>query len=264
MISELKAPSDGLRKLVECYWSIAFDEPLLIQKIIPDGFPELIFHFKDDYQINLNGEWSCQAKSLVAGQIKKHFFLQNNGEAKMFGIKLRPTAMRHLFGLSMDELTDKVIDLAGEKNSKLGGLEKTVRESDDFVTIVSNVEKYLTSLLAQIKLNHADKAVDQILSSHGNIDISNICSDIGIGERQLERLFKEYVGLPPKFFARIVRFSNIFKLVKSKDPSWSDLVYHSGFYDQSHFIRNFKAFTGEDPSSYLFEEPTMANFFLKK
>ncbi len=265
MISEWKAPSHELRQVVECYWLIAFNEPSHIQKIIPDGFPELIFHYKDDYLINLHGEWEVQSKSLVAGQIRKHFFLRNSGEAGMFGIKLKPTALKHLFGLSMRQFTDKVVDLREINNARLNGLESAVRKNDEFVKIVAETENYLMSLgVDQIRLHHSDAAIDRIHQFMGNVDVGDICKSTGIGERQLERSFQEYVGLPPKFYARVVRFSNIFKLVQSKDPSWSDLVYNTGFYDQSHFIRNFKAFTGEDPSSYLFEEPTMANFFLRK
>jgi len=52
--------------------------------------------------------------------------------------------------------------------------------------------------------------------------------------------------------------------LKSQQPDWLNLVVQAGYYDQSHFIRNFKAFTGEDPTRYGFEEKSLANFFLKR
>jgi AraC-like DNA-binding protein len=63
-------------------------------------------------------------------------------------------------------------------------------------------------------------------------------------------------------FARIIRFSYIFQLVQDNHQSWCGLAYEAAFYDQSHFIRNFKDFTGENPADYKFEEKNMANFFL--
>jgi methylphosphotriester-DNA--protein-cysteine methyltransferase len=96
------------------------------------------------------------------------------------------------------------------------------------------------------------------------ITIEEIINAIGIGERQLERLFRKYVGLSPKFYCRIIRFNYIFQLMQEQSPRLIDLTYDAGFFDQSHFIRNFKAFTGEDPSRYLFDEKNLANFFLKK
>ena len=96
------------------------------------------------------------------------------------------------------------------------------------------------------------------------VTVAVMATAAGVSERQLERLFKKYIGLSPKYYARIIRFNYIFKLIHLKNTSWAEVVYQSGFYDQSHFIRNFKAFTGEDPSSYYFEEKNMANFFLNK
>ncbi|MGC4021921.1 MAG: helix-turn-helix domain-containing protein [Cyclobacteriaceae bacterium] len=75
-------------------------------------------------------------------------------------------------------------------------------------------------------------------------------------------MFRTYVGLSPKFYARIIRFNKIFSLIEKNDPQWIDLMNEAGFYDQSHLIRNFKAFTGEDPSAYNFSKKTLANFFL--
>ncbi len=258
-------PCKELSNLIECYWYVESGEASHVQKIIPDGYPELIFHFRDSYQINISGTWSTQSKSLVAGQIRKYFYLKNNGQSKIFGIKLKPTGLKHIFGISMHPLTDQVMDLHQFDNVLLNQLDHTVRLEAEFYTIVNSVEKYFISLSAhEILLNLTDKAVARIINAKGNIDICEICSSLSISERHLERLFKEFVGLPPKFFARIIRFSNIFSLIENNDPSWSSVVYDSGFYDQSHFIRNFKAFSGDDPSAYLFNEPSLANFLLKR
>jgi AraC-like DNA-binding protein len=109
-----------------------------------------------------------------------------------------------------------------------------------------------------------DKALNEILTSGGRTTISTLRDITGVSDRHLERLFKKSVGLSPKFFARVVRFNTIFKLAREDKPNVLDLGLESGFYDQSHFIRNFKAFTGEEPSRYFFFEPTLANFFLNR
>jgi AraC-like DNA-binding protein len=106
--------------------------------------------------------------------------------------------------------------------------------------------------------------MSMIFSKKGMITITSICDELSVSERYLQKLFQKYVGLSPKFFARIVRFSHIFNVIKEEDPDWAEIVYQAGYYDQSHFIRNFKAFTGEDPSQYIFAEKTLANFFMKK
>ncbi len=94
--------------------------------------------------------------------------------------------------------------------------------------------------------------------------VAELCQAGSLGERQLQRLFKRYIGLSPKYYARIIRFNHIFQLIKEGGHNWAEIIFLSGYYDQSHFIRNFKAFTGEDPSGYFFQEQNMANFFLNK
>lgn len=135
----------------------------------------------------------------------------------------------------------------------------------------SNHEQIVSMLNSRIELlslnyrpNAVDKAVEIILETHGLMDVRELCQRTSTKERQLERLFKKYVGLSPKFYMRVIRFSYVFKMVNEKKLSGAKLGLEAGFYDQPHFIRNFKAFTGEDPSAYLFDQPTLANFFLRK
>jgi methylphosphotriester-DNA--protein-cysteine methyltransferase len=109
-----------------------------------------------------------------------------------------------------------------------------------------------------------DQAIELIFETKGTIAVNELCVAVAVGERQLERAFKKYVGLTPKFYMRIIRFSHIFHAFTTGKDNWAQLGLEAGFYDQSHFIKNFKAFTGEDPSAYFFDDPTMANFFLKK
>jgi AraC-like DNA-binding protein len=96
------------------------------------------------------------------------------------------------------------------------------------------------------------------------LTVTELCETVYISERQIQNLFKKYVGLSPKLFARIIRFSYIFQLQEKKEQNWAGLAYDAAFYDQAHFIRNFKNFTGESPAAYGFDENNMANFFLKK
>lgn len=267
MIFKRITPPADLEKIIDCYWIIENDDPTPYrQKIIPDGYCEIIFHYKDPYRICLTDTWEQQSKHLVAGQISRHFLLENTGRSGIIGIKLKPTALTHLFGLAMDSLTDKVVDVPVVLGTRLDGLEHDLRHDHDHDGYVNLLNDHFRKLLLATgyETSPADQAVDLIFAHKGMIAVTDMVERIGIGERQLERLFKKYVGLSPKFFARIVRFSTIFQLIQQEDPGWAGLAYESGFYDQSHFIRNFKAFTGEDPSSYGFDEKNMANFFLKK
>ena len=258
-------PRDKLKNLVECFWIMESDDPAPFeQKIISDGFPELIFHFADPYEVKLRDQWTIQPLSLVAGQITRYFYLRNTGRTDILGIKLKPSGLTKLFNISMHELTDQLVPFNFLKNDKLNELEISVRGIDDHLQRIEIIHSQLSEMISPAEHHSIDDAIAAIFATQGVISVTDICAATGTSERQLERLFKKYIGLSPKFYSRVIRFSNIFQLAQKKKMSFSELGYESGFYDQSHFIKNFKTFTGEDPSRYFFDEPNMANFFLKK
>lgn len=258
-------PPDALKNYVECYWIVeSADREPHLQKIIPDGFPEIIFHFGDPYRINLSGKWELQHDSLLAGQITKYFYLENTGRSDILGIKMKPAALAHLLGMNMHMLKDKVLTLHECNHAALNMLSESIRTSSDHRKQINMINEQLMALQHEVQPDPViELAVDTIFSSRGMNTVSSLCQQCEVSERQLERLFRRYIGLTPKFYARIIRFSYIFQ-VTEEGKSWSDVGLESGFYDQPHFIRNFKAFTGEDPSGYFFNNPTLANFFMKK
>lgn len=258
-------PPEELRSIVECYWIVDGDDPTpVLQKIIPDGFPEIIFHFGDPYKIKLNDHWKIQCRSLIAGQITKYFYLENTGVSNMLGIKLKPTALTRLFNVSMDSLNDQVIDLLQLGDGKLSGLDQLVRDTNRKNDQIDRINSYLAGVKQYPSDPIVERAIEGIFASCGNCTVGHLCELTNITERKLQRIFKKHVGLSPKFYSRLVRFSYIFQLAQGKKMSWTDVSLEAGFYDQPHFIRNFKAFTGEDPTAYFFDGPTLANFFMRK
>ena len=258
-------PPVELQDIVECYWIAENDDPTPVtQKIIPDGFPEIIFHYGDPYRIRLGEHWEIQTSTLLAGQITKHFQLENCGVSKVLGVKLKPASITRLYGISADRLTDKVLDLRSVSGIFEELSSKMMDDHKNEVERRSILNEHFRSLRTTVRDELPEKALAIIFTTKGKVSVEELATALFVTERQLERSFKLYVGLSPKFYCRIIRFSHIFQCIQKKDIKWSDIVYETGFYDQSHFIRNFKSFTGEEPSSYLFDNSNMANFFMNK
>ncbi|GAB5525477.1 MAG: hypothetical protein Roseis2KO_33490 [Roseivirga sp.] len=267
MIYHRQPPGEALHHLINCYWHIDSegDTAVETQKIVPDGYPEIILHYGNAYEINLEGSWQAQSLHLLAGQIRHYFYLRNTGASGMIGIKLQPTALTCLFGLDQSTITDKVIELSERLTQVLFPVISTLKPDLSTTAVFKQLDDIFLHLTDHTVLApEVDTGLKLIMERNGNIGVNELTQTIGCSERKLERLFKRFVGLSPKFYARIIRLSYIFELMQEGDKSWSDLVYDSGFYDQSHFIKNFKEFTGEDPSSYGFDERNMANFHLRK
>jgi AraC-like DNA-binding protein len=248
---------------VESFWIVENNDPVPHdQKIIPDGFPEIIFHFGDPYRININGAWEPQTHSLVAGQIRQHFYLQNTGLATIFGIKLQPATLGQLFQFDMNGLTERVLPLDQLMIPQLNELKSDMLQANDMPDRLTAANNFF-STFSEPK-NSVFAGVDWIFKTRGTGTIQELSEVMAVSERQVERLFQKFIGLSPKFYCRIIRFNAIFQLLSQGEPGWAELAYEAGFADQSHFIRNFKAFTGEEPSAYGFDEQSLANFFLKK
>lgn len=94
-------------------------------------------------------------------------------------------------------------------------------------------------------------AINLILKSKGTIRIKDLRNEIHITERTFERQFAAQTGITPKQFAKIVQFHASYKKLSEKDyERLTDIVFETGFADQSHFIRIFKTFTGTTPSNF--------------
>lgn len=268
MIYEQVEAKNGLSLIIKSFWLIDSEGDANIhqEKIVPDGYPELIFHYGDPYRININGSWEVQEKNILAGQIRNYFFLENTGVSKMFAIKFQPWALKELFDMEMSSITDKVIEVPNEMLSALKAIRSIAVSAVSFNEKVSSIQDWFQSFMERSDKEFSEKymTVESMLAKRGNVVLKQLQEEHKISERALERYFKSYVGLSPKFYARIIRFSYIFKLVQEDEIDWADIVYNAGYYDQSHFIKNFKEFTGEDPSKYGFSDVNMANFLLKR
>ncbi|MDX1477927.1 MAG: helix-turn-helix transcriptional regulator [Saprospiraceae bacterium] len=256
----------NLADLVREFWIVEDDQEHIVrQKIIPDGFCEIVIHYGDPYRINLHGPWEAQGRILLASQITGHFFLENTGRSGMLGIKLMPTTPFLWFAADMPALTDRVVDLAEIAPAAHQSLEALAHAGLSVTERVETAQRWVQRqrITLSDRVQRIAEVTRSIMAANGLIDIAGLARQHAMSRRHLEREFKAIIGVTPKFFARIQQFNYIFTCMQARDRSWIDVALKSGYFDQSHFIKNFKAFTGEQPSQYGFDEENMANFFLR-
>lgn len=98
--------------------------------------------------------------------------------------------------------------------------------------------------------------------ANGSVNIEELSTKLNIGRRHLERQFIDAVGLNPKQYARITRFQHVLALVEQKRyHTLTTLAHNTGFYDQAHFIKDFREFTGLSPRQYFAENLPLVKFF---
>jgi AraC-like DNA-binding protein len=256
-------PFSSLQSLVECYW-IVEGESTSVSKIIPDGYPEMIFHFGDHYEIFSGKQWERQSLSLAAGQLTQPILLRPSGRSLVFGVKFKPSAMWKLFQCNMHHLQNKTISLEKIIGINISSLRGSLLDENSHESMIQWMDDFLQTLTHEIRECSLDAVIDYIHQSNEQISVEELCAKMKITSRTLERNFKEMVGLSAKRYLRLVRFSKVFKLLQKQHFSKAEVSYLTGYFDQSHFNRDFKMFSGESPKSYFNQDHAFANFFMNR
>ena len=167
-------PHPDLERFIECYWMMySQDSVPQVEKIIPDGFTEIIFNYGDVYKSKISGNWTLQSPNLLAGQLKTFFYLENTGRTGSIAIKLKPAALTQLFGFSMDQYLDEIVDLDSFSNPELKQLKEKIDEcvrlgynrEEQFVKRI--LDEYFAKFIQTAPENPLEGPLNLIFRSNG-------------------------------------------------------------------------------------------------
>lgn len=220
---------------------------------VADGHPGLIFQASDkDVFCNSNGE--RYSSLFVYGQTVQHRELHAQGSFKAWGICFKPHALKSLFGLDADELTDTCAPLANLIPQRESSLPQELQDLPSAALQIERMANFFRQRLQQGKpasATHTEHALTQLLHSKGKVSLKTLQDTLQLSERALERKFRQEVGISPKLFSRICRFQASLQQLKSGQyDKLSDIAFENGYADQSHFIRVFREFSGFTPEEY--------------
>src|SRR5690606_30145002 len=164
-------------------------------------------------------------------------------------VGFHPGGLHRFLGFSMAELMDGHYDAADVMSADIRMVNERLQETVSFDAIHDVIEKFLLKKLPTVKKSLPfDRAMLEMLRLNGNVPIEHIASLACLSMRQFERVSKERIGLSPKLYARLVRFSKAYRLHEnSPRMSWTHIAYECGYFDQMHMIRDFKQFAGVAP-----------------
>jgi AraC-like DNA-binding protein len=131
---------------------------------------------------------------------------------------------------------------------------------------VNVVESYLLNLLktnfVDFEFRRINHIAELIKQTYGNINIAQMASEACLSRKQFERIFTQNIGISPKQYLKIIRFqSAIFKKQQNNNLNMTELSYETGYFDQSHFINDFKSMSGLTPKQYFAETNVCSDFF---
>lgn len=269
-------PSPALRRFVRYYWVLKChpDVPAKAEYLASDGFEEIIFSYGGAYLRTeaLQGESHDQVidRSYIVGSKTPGVTCSRYAALNIVGVKLWPRSLHSLLGVSLAELDESVVALQDLPLLWLKELELALFDAKSESAIKATLDRaFERSRLSQHCNALIDLSLQRIFDARGILSVDDILRRTGCHYRTLEKQFKHHVGLSPKTLAKVIRFKHVMHALHaaSKPTLTSRLpelsVQDFGFYDQSHFIKEFKYFTGATPTAFLKQSRNISTQVLK-
>jgi len=252
---------NDLKSLVSCYWTLEVpkqSEPQK-QRIVPDGCIEMAFILGDDIKrYTSENDFILQPRAMVLGQTIEPFYIEPTGFVKTFAVRFYPYGFANFVSEPISSLANKetpINQLFGIENTD--DFEQKIIKAENTEQRISITKKFLLDRLNDEKtINRIVKnTIDSLMSTNGNASINSILKNDLSKRRQLERNFKKQIGVSPKQLGKVIRLQTALKmLLDPKSENLTDIAYKSEYFDQAHFIKDFREFTGINPKEFVNHE----------
>lgn len=255
-------PHADLESIINCYWSLEVpagtDAPK--QRIVADGCIEMAFILGDDIKrYTSDTEFVLQPRAMVLGHTIAPFYIEPVGRVNTFAIRFYPYGFANFIDQPLKAMANKETPLADLFGTAVAhDLQQQMIDAATHQERIGVIEKFLRSRLStEGTIDQIVKStVDALLQTKGSVPIKTLLQEDQAKRRQLERKFIQQIGISPKQLGKVIRMQTALKRLLSKeaDESLTDIAYESAYYDQAHFIKDFKEFIGTSPGEFLEDE----------
>lgn len=219
--------------------------------VLPGTALVMGFQFRGSLAYRNDNTAISLASAGITGILNSFRVFENAANTGTVLVIFKEAGAMHFFREPLHELYNESLSLEYfVRRDQLIALQEQLSLADDNIKRIKLVEDFL---LSRLNPNKADllvnTAIEQIHLYKGNIRMADLADKLYTSKSPLEKRFRQVVGTTPKKFANIIRMKSA--LVAMQSPSIGDSDYRMGFYDQAHFIHDFKNFTGDTPEQYL-------------
>lgn len=238
-------PSEHLKHFIEHYWLISWSLPEGVehrQQVISHPCVHLTF---------------LTDNSTITGIVSKRFEHTLSGQGNLVGVRFTPAgffAFAQAAGLKMADITDNVFNIERFFDVDAKAFETEILALDKAADKTQMIETRLFSQMPELDENviRVNDMLQQIEADKNLLKVADMCQKFGLEERQLQRLFGKYIGISAKWIVNRYRIHEALEQVEMADDiNWSDMALRLGYYDQSHFIKDFKSLIGQSPNEYM-------------
>jgi AraC-like DNA-binding protein len=261
-------PSELLSPYIKRYWAIenTLDkDERCVQRIIPTGFCELMLYFTPHPKI-LDNNKSLTDNTALYGHHNRFYDIELQDDLSVFSVVFQPQGLMRFFRFPISEICNQSVPLCLLMGQPAKELEQKMGKAGTFHQRVNIVESYFLGLLknndSEFEFKRINHLAELIQQTQGKININQMASEVCLSRKQFERIFAEKIGITPKQYLKTIRFqAAIYKKQQNAHLNMTELSYESGYFDQSHFINDFKTLSGLTPKQFFQENDACSDFF---
>lgn len=252
-------PAAPLSNFVENFWLYEGDRSeQKIERILPTGTFELAINLDQNklsfYAAERPENSSRFSGAVISGAHGRAFLPGNEDKVFIIGVHFKPGGAFPFLGLPASELADTHVDLETLWGASAGRLRERLCEAETSAERFELLEKTLLNRFYSRTQQHyaVSAALEMFGKNQAGQTIRDAANRTGLSQRRFIEVFKSQVGVAPKLYSRIQRFQQTRAVIKlNPTPDWSAVALDLGYFDQSHFIREFQEFSGLSPTEYL-------------
>jgi AraC-like DNA-binding protein len=258
-ISSKYKPGPPLDQFVDCFWY--WESPPSAhakERLMPNGEPGIVFNLRDNpfriYDAQDLNRFSSYGTAVFSGAGTEGFVIDTDSEECVFGIQFKPGGSFPFSKVPASEFANRSLPLDDLWR------QNTAQMRDRLLSAATVAQKFsvaeaclLQQLVRPLELHPAVRvALHKLCRAPHLTPVSSLPEQVGLSQRYFIQTFQQQVGLTPKAFCRVRRFQHVLHAVHGKkEVDWAMVALDCGYYDQPHFIHDFKLFSGFTPSQYL-------------
>lgn len=247
------APSEALRPFIACLEVIRHNGPAdaaSAQRVTPDGCMELNFNLGAPLLRTTAAGVQHLPEVYVVCRHACPYFVQRTGPAFVISVRFHPWAMPRGPGMAVHELADTALDAIAVFGPDVRSLHQQLLGTTDMAAALARVEEFLLrALVSRTTDALVVDAARRLSGAQEAYPLHELERRYGLSARRLQQRFQEQLGMAPKAFMRLMRFQRALRGLH-RGASCMDVAFDHGYSDQSHLVRDFKAFAGVPPFRY--------------
>ncbi|MDR1725097.1 MAG: helix-turn-helix domain-containing protein [Bacteroidales bacterium] len=261
-------PSPLLLPFIKRYWAIENTlecGQTCVQRILPTGFCELMLYFSPRPQ-TVGCNRTLTDNVALYGHLGEYYDIEYQGDLEVFSIVFQPQGLMQFFRFPLNEIFNINVPLQHLIGQVGRELEEQMGSVTNFEARVGIAENYFIASLQrqyeEYEFRRLHHVIETLVQRRGEVSVDEMASAACLSRRQFERVFAERIGASPKQYLKTVRFQRtLYEKQRNNSLSMTELAIDCGYYDQAHFIADFKSICGQTPLKFFQENEACSDFF---